>query len=86
MAGLITSLLNRPVRALAEGRHALKIKSFEFNLRELTGATGDFGTFFPLAIGYIAVCGLDPAGFLVMMGLANIVSDWPFRLPMLSGR
>lgn len=30
---------------------------------------GDFGTLFPLAVGYITVCGLDPAGFLVMMGL-----------------
>ena len=49
----------------------LKIKSFEFNLRELAGSTGDFGTLFPLAIGYIYVCGLNPAGFLVMMGLTN---------------
>ena len=30
---------------------------------------GDFGTLFPLAIGYIVVCGLDPAGFLVMEDL-----------------
>ncbi|MHB9150503.1 MAG: putative sulfate/molybdate transporter, partial [Thermoleophilia bacterium] len=36
----------------------------------------------PLAIGYISVCGLDPAGFLVMMGLANIVTGLVFRLPM----
>lgn len=60
----------------------MKIKSFEFNLRELAGATGDFGTLFPLAIGYIAVCGLDPAGFLVMMGIANIVTGIVYRLPM----
>jgi len=31
---------------------------------------GDFGTLFPLAIGYFAVNGLNPAGLLVMMGLA----------------
>jgi MFS superfamily sulfate permease-like transporter len=43
---------------------------------------GDFGTLMPLAIGYIVVCGLDPAGFLVMMGLANIVSGLVYRLPM----
>lgn len=60
----------------------MKIKSFEFNLRELGGAMGDFGTLFPLAIGYIYVCGLDPAGFLVMMGLANIVTGLVYRLPM----
>ncbi|MDI6735417.1 MAG: putative sulfate/molybdate transporter [bacterium] len=55
---------------------------FEFNLRELAGSMGDFGTLFPLAIGYIVVCGLNPAGFLVMMGLANIVTGLVYRLPM----
>lgn len=60
----------------------MKIKSFEFNLRELAGSMGDFGTVFPLAIGYIVVCGLDPAGFLVMMGLANIATGLVYRLPM----
>ncbi len=43
---------------------------------------GDFGTLFPLAIGYIVVCGLDPAGFLLMMGLVNIATGLFYRLPM----
>ncbi len=43
---------------------------------------GDFGTLFPLAIGYIAVCGMDPAGLLVMMGLANIITGIVYKLPM----
>ncbi len=60
----------------------MKIKSFEFNLRELAGSMGDYGTLFPLAIGYIAVCGLNPAGFLVMMGIANIATGLLYRLPM----
>jgi len=60
----------------------MKIKSFEFSLRELSGAMGDFGTLLPLAIGYIAVCGLNPAGLLVTMGLANIVTGLVYRLPM----
>ncbi len=60
----------------------MKIRSFEFSLRELAGSTGDFGTLFPLAIGYIAVCDMNPAGFLVMMGLANIVTGLAYRLPM----
>lgn len=51
-------------------------------MHEFAGSMGDFGTLLPLAIGYIAVCGLDPAGFLVMMGLANIVSGLVYRLPM----
>lgn len=60
----------------------MKIESFEFNLRELAGSMGDLGTLLPLAIGYISVCGLDPAGLLVMMGLANIVTGIAYRLPM----
>ncbi|MFH1295802.1 MAG: putative sulfate/molybdate transporter [Bacteroidota bacterium] len=60
----------------------MKIGSFEFNLRELSGSMGDFGTLFPLAIGYIVICGLNPVGFLVMMGLANIVTGLVYRLPM----
>lgn len=60
----------------------MRIGSFEFNLREFAGSMGDFGTLFPLAIGYIALCGMDPTGLLVMMGLANIVSGLVYRLPM----
>ncbi len=51
-------------------------------MRELAGSMGDFGTLFPLAIGYIYVCGLNPAGFLIMMGLANIATGLIYRLPM----
>ncbi|HDQ71056.1 MAG TPA: hypothetical protein ENN19_03050 [Chloroflexi bacterium] len=60
----------------------MKLKSFEFSLRELSGAMGDFGTLFPLSVGYIVVCGMNPAGFLVMMGLANIVTGLVYRLPL----
>jgi MFS superfamily sulfate permease-like transporter len=60
----------------------VRIGSFEFNLRELAGSMGDFGTLFPLAIGYIVVCGLNPAGFLVLMGLTNIATGLFYRLPM----
>ena len=60
----------------------MKIGSFEFNLRELSGSMGDMGTLLPLAVGYFAVCGLDPAGLLVMMGLANIATGIVYKLPM----
>ncbi len=43
---------------------------------------GDFGTLFPLVIGYIYVCGLNPSGLLVMMGVANIVTGLVYRIPM----
>ncbi len=57
-------------------------KDFEFNLRELAGSMGDFGTLFPLAIGFIAVNGLDPAGLFIMLGLTNIAIGLVYRLPM----
>jgi predicted benzoate:H+ symporter BenE len=60
----------------------MRIGEFEFSRRELAGAMGDFGTLLPLAAGYIAVCGLDPAGFLVMMGVVNIGLGFIYRLPM----
>ncbi len=56
--------------------------AFEFNLRELAGSMGDFGTLFPLAIGYIVVNGLDPAGLFIWMGLVNIATGLVYRLPM----
>jgi SulP family sulfate permease len=49
-------------------------KDFEFNLRELAGSMGDLGTLFPLAIGHITVCGLDPAGLFIWLGVVNIVT------------
>ncbi len=60
----------------------MKIGSFEFNLREFAGSLGDLGTLFPLAVGYIAVCGMDPTGMLVMMGAANIATGLIYKLPM----
>jgi MFS superfamily sulfate permease-like transporter len=60
----------------------MRINDFEFNLHELAGSMGDFGTLFPLAIGYLAINGLNPAGLLVMMGLANIITGVIYRLPM----
>ncbi|MCR4406711.1 MAG: putative sulfate/molybdate transporter [Anaerolineae bacterium] len=59
-----------------------KYKDFEFNLRELAGSMGDFGTLFPLAIGLIVVCGLNPAGLFIWMGLVNIATGLIYRLPM----
>jgi len=67
---------------MSRPRFQFRIGDFEFNLRELAGSMGDFGTLFPLAIGYFAVCGLNPAGLLVMMGLANIVTGIIYHLPM----
>ncbi len=61
---------------------AMKMGPFEFNMQELAGSMGDFGTLLPLAIGLIVVCDLNPAGLLVMIGLANIAMGLLYRLPM----
>lgn len=60
----------------------MRIREFEFNLRELAGSMGDFGTLLPLAISYIVVNGLNPAGFLIMMGIVNIFLGLVYKLPM----
>ena len=57
-------------------------RDFEFNLRELAGSMGDFGTLFPLAVGLIVVNGLNPAGLFIMLGLTNIITGLVYRLPM----
>jgi hypothetical protein len=57
-------------------------RDFEFNLRELAGSMGDFGTLFPLAVGLIVINGLNPAGLFIMLGLVNIVTGLVYRLPM----
>lgn len=57
-------------------------RPIEISVSQLAGSMGDFGTLLPLAFGYIVVCGMDPAGFLVMMGLANVISGLVYRLPM----
>ena len=60
----------------------MMIKEFEFNLRELAVSMCDFGTLLPLAIGYIVVNGLNPAGFLIMMGIVNVFLGLTYKLPM----
>lgn len=60
----------------------MKVADFEFNLRELAGALGDWGTLFPLAIGYITIVGMNPAGLLVMLGATNIALGLVYHIPM----
>ncbi|NLX35322.1 MAG: hypothetical protein GXY68_01390 [Chloroflexi bacterium] len=63
-------------------RETRRYGDFEFNLRELAGSMGDFGTLFPLAIGLIAINRMDPVGLFVMLGLTNIITGLVYRLPM----
>jgi MFS superfamily sulfate permease-like transporter len=63
-------------------RDPRRYKDFEFNLRELAGSMGDFGTLFPLAVGLIVVTGINPTALFVMIGLTNIATGLLYRLPM----
>jgi len=61
----------------------MRIKSFEFNIRELAGSMGNLGTLLPFAIGYIVVCGLDPSGLLIMTVWPALCPDWFLSFPCL---
>jgi sulfate permease, SulP family len=78
--------MSKPGRRAAKDVLALKVegghRDFEFNLRELAGSMGDFGTLFPLAVGFIAINGLNPAGLFIMLGLTNIALGLIYHLPM----
>ncbi len=54
----------------------------KFNLRELGGAFGDWGTLIPFIIGYISIVGLNPAGIFICLGLTNIILGIKFNLPL----
>ncbi len=60
----------------------MKNKSYEVNLREFAGSMGDLGTLFPIALGYLAINGLNPSGFLVMLGIVNIITGLVYKIPL----
>jgi MFS superfamily sulfate permease-like transporter len=53
-----------------------------FDLAELSGALGDLGTFIPLVVSLIAVCGMDGGSVLVFAGLFNVVTGLTFNQPI----
>ncbi len=59
-----------------------RIGEFEFNFKEFSGALGDFGTFLPLAIGFIVVNDMNPGSFMLVFGLSNIATGLIYRAPM----
>jgi predicted benzoate:H+ symporter BenE len=58
------------------------IKGFEFSVREFAGSLGDFGTLLPFTVGYIVICGFNPTGLLLGIGLTNIILALIYRLPL----
>jgi predicted benzoate:H+ symporter BenE len=60
----------------------MMIKGFEFSVREFAGSLGDFGTLLPFTVGYIVICGFNPTGLLLGIGLTNIILALIYRLPL----
>jgi MFS superfamily sulfate permease-like transporter len=60
----------------------MKRKQYEFSLREFGGSLGDFGTLLPFTVGYIVICGFEPAGLLIGIGLTNIFLAIIYKLPL----
>jgi len=60
----------------------MNIKGFEFSVREFGGSLGDFGTLLPFTVGYIVICGFEPAGLLFGIGLTNIFLALIYRIPL----
>ena len=58
------------------------IKLFKFSRTEFAGALGDMGTFIPLFVGLVSVCGLNPSNILVFSGLFNVISGILFGIPI----
>lgn len=58
------------------------IKGFEFSIREFAGSLGDFGTLIPFTVGYIVICGFNPSGLLIGIGLTNIILALIYKLPL----
>ena len=60
----------------------LKRPRFVFDLKELSGALGDLGTFLPHVLGAITVAGLSPVGVFVAFGLFYLGSGAFYGIPV----
>ncbi|MFX0076057.1 MAG: putative sulfate/molybdate transporter [Candidatus Hermodarchaeota archaeon] len=65
-----------------QSRSTRKRFFLKFNLRELGGALGDWGTLVPFVIGYISIVGMNPAGVFLCLGVTNIILGIRFNLPL----
>lgn len=58
------------------------IKGFRFNRHELAGSLGDMGTFIPILVGMVTVCGLNAGSALFFAGFFNIITGLIFGIPL----
>ena len=60
----------------------MRIRDFEFNLRELAGSMGDLGTLIPLSVALITVNGLSFTSVFMMVGIFYLFSGYYYKLPI----
>ena len=58
------------------------IKGFRFNRHELAGSLGDMGTFIPILVGMVTVCGLNAGSALFFAGFFNMITGFIFGIPL----
>lgn len=63
-------------------RHGPGLLPLRFGPNEWLGAVGDLGTFAPIYLGLVALCGLAPARSLFLFGAVYAGAALFFRLPM----
>ncbi|MEW6455480.1 MAG: GTP 3',8-cyclase MoaA [Acidobacteriota bacterium] len=51
-------------------------------LRDFSGAFGDTGTFIPLALGMIIICGLSPTSVFLPAGVLYVIAGLYYKIPM----
>lgn len=68
------------VRGRTADDHGLR--PLRFGLNEWLGALGDLGTFVPIYLGLVALCGLPPGRSLLLFGATYVGAALFFRLPM----
>ncbi len=57
-------------------------KDYRFNLEEMAGAIGDYGTLLPLIVGVVAITNIQLAPVLFFFGIAYIITGLYYKLPM----
>jgi SulP family sulfate permease len=61
---------------------AMEVKGYRFNRQELAGAVGDLGTFLPLAVALITICGVNASSLFLAAGLLYAGAGLYYGIPM----
>jgi SulP family sulfate permease len=66
----------------ARRNNAMEVKGYRFNRQELAGALGDLGTFLPLAMALITICGVNASSLFLAAGLLYVGAGLYYGIPM----